>query len=147
MKKSFSLLETIIVIALIAIISSMGVYKLFFNVNNSNSLQIKTQMHLIKNGIVKKNNEQILLAQVEQLSSLDDASNNTKNQMLFSNILNQPLISTNEIQKTIAKWIKLSNTQYKIYINASQSIVFTYNSAKATFDCDDSNEQCKELYQ
>ena len=53
MKSAFSLLEIIIVVVIISIISSLGIYKLFFNLDNANTLQVKTQINLIKNAITK----------------------------------------------------------------------------------------------
>lgn len=147
MKQAFSLLEIIIVVVIISIISSLGIYKLFSNLDNANSLQVKTQINLIKNAITKKYNENVLLAVDTVLENLDDKQNNTKNQMLFTHILNQIILSTNETQKEFAKWIKVSANSYKIYLSNTQSVTFYYDSASATFDCDYTNDTCKELYQ
>ena len=147
MKKSFTLLETIIVVVIIAIISSMGMYKLFFNLDSANILKVKTEINLIKNAITKKHNENILKNSQDEFDSLDDKTTNTKNQILFSDVLDFPLISTNSTEKSIAKWIKVSQKSYEIYISKDQSIVFNFDSSKATFDCDFKNTLCKELYQ
>ena len=147
MKKSFTLLETIIVVLIIAIISSVGLYKLFFNLDSANILKVKTEINLIKNAITKKHNENILKNSGDEFESLDDTSINTKNQILFSNVLDHILISTNSHEKSVAKWIKVSQKSYEIYISKDQSIVFDFDSAHATFDCDFENALCKELYQ
>ena len=147
MKPSFSLFEMIIVIVLIAIISSMGIYKLFFTLDNTHELEVKTQVQLIKNAIVQKQNEHILLGEEVVINSLDDASINTPSQVLFSHILQQTILSSSTAESTVAKWIKIAHNQYKINLSKDQSLVFTYDKNNATFECDYNNLACKELYE
>lgn len=147
MKNAFSLFEIIVVVIIISLISSMGVYKLFFTLDESKNLQVKTQIHLIKNAIVRKQNESILLGEKNIISSLDDALANSSGELLFEKVLHQPLIAASEFDKKIAQWIKLSNSQYKVYVNSIEYLTFTYDSSKSTFECDYSLDLCKEMYQ
>ena len=147
MKKAFSLLEIIIVIVIIGILASVAMNKLFFSLDSAHMLHVKTEINLIKNAIAKKSNKEILLGKSLTLKQLDDAGVNTKGEFLFSNLLNTPIISTNETQKALSKWIKLSNNQYKIYISNEESITFTYDNSALSFECDLKKSLCKELYQ
>lgn len=146
-KTAFSLLEIIIVVVIISIISSVGIYKLFFNLDVANMLQLKTQISLIQSGITKQYNENILLGKVPNVETLDDKPINTANELLFTHILNQSILSSSETKKEIGKWIKTSSTQYKVFINNNSSIAFQYNSDDATFDCNHSEHLCEALYQ
>lgn len=147
MKKAFSLLEIIIVIVIIGILASVSINKLFFSLDSAHLLQVKTEINIIKNAIVKKSNKEILLGKNFVLNRLDDTPINTKGELLFSAVLTRPIISTNEREKTVSKWIKLSNNQYKIYISNEESIIFDYDSTALSFDCDFKTSLCKELYQ
>lgn len=147
MKTAFSLFEMIIVIVLIAIVVSMSAYKLFFTLDETNILQIKTQVHLIRNAITQKQNESILLAQNGIIEKLDDASFNVSSEALFTKVLNQNIFSTSENEAAVAKWIKLSQNQYKIYLSKDESLTFYYDQTHATFECDYNETNCKELFE
>lgn len=80
--KGFSLLEIIIVIVLIAIITSFAVPK-FANMNyNTNISILKSQLALIQNGIVKHKSKNILLSNNQEITTLDNVTLNTSGEKL-----------------------------------------------------------------
>lgn len=151
MKKSFSLLEIVFVILLISIISVIAFPKLFLNITNASYVKIKSDVALIRNAIVQNRNKNIISGKGEAyIPFLDNAKINTELENLFiglddNELLKYPIISTNKEKKEIGKWIKTSNYDYEVYVNSIESINFIYNVDNGTFDCDFSEELCREL--
>ena len=151
MKKSFSLLEIIVVIALISIISIVAFPKLFLNITNASYTKIKSDVSLVRNAIVDNRNQNIISGKGEAyIQYLDDAKIDATNEKLFIGIneevlLKYPVISTSSQKKEIGKWIKTSDNHYKIYISNLELIEFIYDSTKGTFDCDYEEELCKDF--
>jgi len=80
----------------------------------------------------------ILKNKTFSFDSLDDNNN-----ALFNKVLQTPIISS---QNNSAKsWSKISNTQYKVFLDSSNALEFVFDTSKYTFDCDISNTLCKEL--
>lgn len=141
MKKSFSLLEIIVVVLLISIITSYLLVKSNDSFTFANESKIKSEIALIRDSINKYNTNKILLNQ-DKISKLDDASINEEGSSLFSNILDFPLISTSNEEKKIAFWIKISSTKYKIFLDNSSSLEFEFDGQN--FSCKSEVELCKE---
>jgi len=151
MKKAFSLLETIFVIALISIISVIAIPKLFFNVTTASYSKIKSDVALIRNAIIENRNKNIISGKGEAfIHTLDEAKNDIAYEKLFvgeeNNLLLQyPIISTSSKNKESGKWIKMTKSTYLVYIDDKNSIEFTYDSNSGTFDCDFEKELCKDF--
>jgi len=134
MKKSFSLLEIIVVIILISIISLIAFPKLFLNVTNASYIKIKSDISLVRSAIIHNRNQNIISGKGEAyMLYLDDAKVNTVNEKLFmgtsdEKLLQYPIISTSNETAEIGKWIKTTKNHYKIYINKLESIEFVYDS-------------------
>ena len=141
--KSFSLIEIIVVILLIAIITSFAIPK-FTNMNyNANISTLKSQISLIQNGIVKNKNKNILLSNNQEITTLDDATLNSSGEKLFSKIIDFPIISTNNTKKESGMWAKISNNSYDFYLSSDKNISFSFDDGK--FLCKSSVELCKEI--
>ena len=141
--KGFSLLEIIIVIVLIAIITSFAVPK-FANMNyNTNISILKSQLALIQNGIVKHKSKNILLSNNQEISSLDEATSNSSGEKLFSKVIDFSIISTNNTKKESGMWAKISNNSYTFYLSTGESILFSLEDDR--FLCKSSVELCKEI--
>ena len=141
--KSFSLIEIIVVILLIAIITSFAIPK-FTNMNyNANISTLKSQISLIQNGIVKNKNKNTLLSNNQEITTLDDATLNSSGEKLFSKIIDFSIISTNNSKKESGMWAKISNNSYDFYLSSDKNISFFFDDGK--FLCKSSVELCKEI--
>ena len=141
--KSFSLIEIIVVILLIAIITSFAIPK-FTNMNyNANISTLKSQISLIQNGIVKNKNKNTLLSNNQEITTLDDATLNSSGEKLFSKIIDFSIISTNNSKKESGMWAKISNNSYDFYLSSDKNISFSFDDGK--FLCKSSVELCKEI--
>jgi len=140
MKRSFSLLELIVVIVILSIIATIAIPKFTTGIEKSNLNKIKSDIMLIRTGINEYKDKAILQAQDLDLETLEDDNNN-----LFSKVLRHPIRSTSSPKP--ASWEKISDTSYRIWIDTTSSIIFYYNADNFTFDCDLENQYCKELTQ
>ena len=141
--KSFSLLEIIIAIVLIAIITSFAIPK-FTNMNyNANISTLKSQLALIQNAIVNQKSKNILLSNNEEIISLDEATSNSSGEKLFSKVIDFSIISTNNTKKESGMWAKTSNNSYTFYLSNDKNITFSFENEK--FLCKSSVELCKEI--
>ena len=141
--KSFSLLEIIIAIVLIAVITSFAIPK-FTNMNyNANISTLKSQLALIQNAIVNQKSKNILLSNNEEIISLDEATLNSSGEKLFEKVIDFPIISTNNTKKESGMWAKTSNNSYTFYLSNDKNITFSFENEK--FLCKSSVELCKEI--
>ncbi len=141
--KSFSLLEIIIAIVLIAIITSFAIPK-FTNMNyNANISTLKSQSALIQNAIVNLKSKNILLSNNQEIITLDEATSNSSGEKLFSKVIDFSIISTNNTKKESGMWAKTSNNSYTFYLSNDKNITFSFENEK--FLCKSSVELCKEI--
>ena len=141
--KSFSLLEMIIAIVLIAIITSFAIPK-FTNLNyNKNISTLKSQLALIQNAITNQKSKNILLSNNQELTSLDEATLNSSGEKLFSKVIDFSVISTNNTKKESGMWAKISNNSYTFYLSSDKNIDFSFENEK--FLCKSSVELCSEI--
>ena len=143
MRKSFSLLELIIVIAVIAIIGTFAIPKFYKIMSNSKITELKSNLAIIRNNISKLKTKQTLLNEVISIDNLDDASSNTNNEILFDKIIDFNIISTTSSLKEIGKWIKLSDSSYEYILSSNKSVLFSLENN--SFNCTSSLEICKEI--
>jgi len=140
MKKSFSLLELIVVIVILSIIVTVAIPKFTTGVEKSNLVKIKSDIMLIRTGINGYKDKAILKAQDLDLETLEDDSN-----YLFSKVLTYPIKPTSTPKA--ASWEKISNESYRVWIDSQSSVIFYYDLDNSTFDCDFKEQFCKELTQ
>lgn len=127
--KAFSLIEVIFIISIISIIFVVAVPKFGDNLTNANSLKIKNDILLIRNALVQNKNKQILA--LGSISNID-----------IDTIINSivKLSSKNKI----GEWNKISSNIYKVWIDKTNSLEFTYNISNNSFSCNETELYCKD---
>ncbi|MEA3498984.1 MAG: hypothetical protein U9R16_07995 [Campylobacterota bacterium] len=138
--KSFSLLEIIFAIAIISIIAIVAIPKLGGSLNKANSIKIKSDIVLIREGLNRYKNSSILANNTTKLETLED-----DNKLLFNKIISYPIASSNINKST--HWNKISNSKYLVWIDSDTSLVFNYDKLNYTFDCNKRDTYCKEYSQ
>lgn len=152
-KKAFSVLEIVFIIVIIAVISSIAIPKLFQNKLQTHIVKTKSDIALIRKAIKDDLNYQVMHQLSDQyIEKLDNAIANDEGRELFSGVddralLQYPLISTDTIKNEEGRWIKLSDSEYKIVLDKQTWVVFTYDNEKGSFECDKEEEHCMELLQ
>lgn len=139
MKKSFSILEIIFIITVIAIFITIAIPKLFDNLSQANLLKLKSDIALIKSGIKQYKQKQLLANQNNNLENLEQNNN-----LLFEYILTKPIRSNTN---SSGAWSKSLPNRYKAWVNSTQFVTFIYNPTTSQFNCDKSQSYCKELSQ
>ena len=139
MRKSLSILEIIFAITIISILITVAIPKLFYNVSNANIIKLRADVALIRNGIKTYINASILSNTSENLENLDNNNN-----LLFELILTTPIIS--KINSS-GNWSKSSSNTYSACINSNEAVEFIYDKDTHSFNCDFTNDYCKELTQ
>lgn len=150
MKKAFSLLEVIFVIAVLALLSSFALKNGYGFLEKANLTKIKAEVALIRNALNSDKNKRIRQGMTEYPLVLDMANINTENESLFAGtqdekLLTHPLVSTTTSQKEIGQFAKISSSHYYAYVDKESFIEFVYNKNDGTFSCDYDNTLCKEF--
>lgn len=150
MKKAFSLLEIIFVLVIIALIFTFAIRNNQTFFSNSTLSKIKSDVALIRSAIASKVHARMLKAQTQFPQRLDDAALNTEGALLFSGIedeklLDYPFVSTSSYERQIGQWSKKTQKSYLVWISKEESIEFTYDLNKGTFECDYTQNSCKEI--
>ncbi|MDN5106545.1 type II secretion system protein [Aliarcobacter butzleri] len=140
--KAFSLIEIIVVLLIVAIITTFAMTKFNQVTNKTYLVTLKSQLALIQSGISKQKNKNILLSNLPNISSLDDASTNVNNQELFKKVIDFSILSTNTSDRKLGSWAKVSQNSYIFYLESNPiNFVLENNS----FICKSKEEICKEL--
>ena len=143
MTKAFSLLELLIVIATISIILTFAIPK-FNNITSTSKVtELKSNLAIIRNGINKFKTNQILLAESSSITSLDSAITEKEKELLFTKVIDFPIVSTSSNIHEIAKWIKTSESSYEFLLSSNKKVLFFLEDN--TFKCKSSFEICKEI--
>ncbi|PUE65196.1 hypothetical protein B0174_05195 [Arcobacter caeni] len=128
---------------LIAIITSFAIPK-FANINyNTNISTLKSQLALIRNGIVKNKNKNILLSNNEELTILDDVTQNSSGEKLFTKVIDFLILSTNNTKRESGMWAKTTNKSYSFYLSSDKNVLFSFEDG--IFLCKSSEELCNEI--
>lgn len=128
-KQSFTLIEFIFIVLVIAIISSVAINKLSNSNLTSAFILCKTDFHNINLAIKNKTQE-------NNLKNINNNFNLENNDILFSNIIKS---------FDSRSWTKVSNSSYKYNLDDKNSIIFQYNSINKTFICNKSKDLCKKV--
>ena len=143
MAKAFSLLEILLVIATISIVLTFAIPKFTNIISNSNISDLKSNLAIIRNNISKLKTSQVLLNKSTIIDSLDNATIDKKDELLFTEVLDFSIISTNSAINEVGKWLKVSNNSYKYILSSSKNVVFLLEDN--SFKCKSSFEICKEI--
>ncbi|MDN5072427.1 type II secretion system protein [Aliarcobacter butzleri] len=140
--KAFSLIEIIVVLLIVAIITTFAMTKFNQVTNKTHLVTLKSQLALIQSGISKQKNKNILLSNLPNISSLDEASTNVNNQELFKKVIDFSILSTNTSDRKLGSWAKVSQNSYIFYLESNPiNFVLENNS----FVCKSKEDICKEL--
>ena len=80
-------MEIIIAIVLLAIITSFAIPKFNIITYNSNLSILKSELSLVQNALIEQKSKNILLSNSDEITNLDDAAINKKDEKLFTNII------------------------------------------------------------
>ncbi|MCG3701833.1 hypothetical protein L5F41_06985 [Aliarcobacter butzleri] len=127
---------------IVAIITTFAMTKFNQVTNKTHLVTLKSQLALIQSGISKQKNKNILLSNLPNISSLDDASTNVNNQELFKKVIDFSILSTNTSDRKLGSWAKVSQNSYIFYLESNPiNFVLENNS----FVCKSKEDICKEL--
>ncbi len=127
---------------IVAIITTFAMTKFNQVTNKTHLVTLKSQLALIQSGISKQKNKNILLSNLPNISSLDDASTNVNNQELFKKVIDFSIVSTNTSDRKLGSWAKVSQNSYIFYLESNPiNFVLENNS----FVCKSKEDICKEL--
>ncbi|MCG3651754.1 hypothetical protein L5F32_05665 [Aliarcobacter butzleri] len=131
-----------VVLLIVAIITTFAMTKFNQVTNKTHLVTLKSQLALIQSGISKQKNKNILLSNLPNISSLDDASTNVNNQELFKKVIDFSIFSTNTSDRKLGSWAKVSQNSYIFYLESNPiNFVLENNS----FVCKSKEDICKEL--
>lgn len=136
-------MEIIIAIVLLAIITSFAIPKFNTITYNSNLSILKSELSLVQNALIEQKSKNILLSNSDEITNLDDAAINKKDEKLFTNIINFSIISTDSNERKVGKWVKISQNSYEYFLLASKTISFSLEDEKII--CKSVEEICKEI--
>lgn len=150
MKKAFSLLEIIFVLVIIALIFTFAVKNNHAFLSDSSMTKIKSDVALIRSAIASKVHARTLKAQEQFPLILDEASINSEGELLFAGVkseplLDYPMLATSSYERRVGQWSKKNQKSYLVWISKEESIEFIYDSNKGTFECDYTQNSCKEI--
>jgi prepilin-type N-terminal cleavage/methylation domain-containing protein len=151
MKRAFSLIEIIVSILIIGLLGTFAITKFFNSIDKSNELKIKSEVALINEAINRVYSNQILLGNSNfVLERLDDASINIAKESLFMGyeeyvLLDTVILSSSSDKKELGKWIKVSDTNYRVYLTKEKVLDFVFDRNEALFSCDGKDDFCKEF--
>ncbi|KLE08354.1 hypothetical protein AF79_08695 [Aliarcobacter butzleri L354] len=127
---------------IVAIITTFAMTKFNQVTNKTHLVTLKSQLALIQSGISKQKNKNILLSNLPNISSLDEASTNVNNQELFKKVIDFSILSTNTSDRKLGSWAKVSQNSYIFYLESNPiNFVLENNS----FVCKSKEDICKEL--
>lgn len=140
MKKSFSIIEVIFVLAIVGVIITIAIPKINNSLNNSHISNIKNDIMMIREALIQYKNKNILKNNATFLDSLDENDN-----QLFSKILTYSIATSNS--NKIGTWSKITNSTYKVFLDNDNYVEFDYNKENYSFNCDENEPICQELIQ
>ena len=127
MKKSFTLLEIIFVISVLAILSSVAIPKFIDSLNSANILKVRSDISMIRSNIIQYKEDKLLKASIATYPTSID------------NIL--------DLLNIASQWTK-NNNLYTIKLTSTSNVEFKYDSNTGIFDCTHKKQDiCKEITQ
>lgn len=104
--------------------------------------QLKVEYALINSAIKNQEFQANLLQNSFNLTKLDSAKIDTKDEELFKYILENPFKSTTTKDKEVGKWAKMASSDYIFFTKNS---IVKFSLKNSSFECISPEEICKEL--
>ena len=151
MKKSFTLIELIIVIVILGILASVAAPKLFATRDDAQIAKARTDIANIRSAVLNLHSKNLMKGNNAYPEALDDAEANQEDEELFDGnetigiLLDYPIYS----KDADGHWMKTDDTNYTIKLNSNE-IKFNYYKKNGHFDCKGLNsgvadDLCKKL--
>lgn len=149
-RPAFTMIELIFVIVVLGILSAVAIPRLAASRDDAVLVKGKSQVSAIRSGISLQKSKRMMEGTTPFIpTSLDGITTyNADNQRLFnyadgnsSNILEYPIYSKVNHD---GSWAKTAANAYAYYLN-NTNVAFDYNTTSGSFDCDHSNQNCKDL--
>lgn len=142
MRKAFTMVELIFVIVILGILAGVAIPRLAVTRDDAIITKARSDVATIRSAIVLERNQRMMRGQTNFIDQLDNTTANAKNTALFDKVLPNAII-----QKDKGGWTKSSATTYTFSIkgNAATDVLFTYDPAKGSFNCNTTQKECLEL--
>ena len=151
MKKSFTMIELIIVIVIIGILSAVAIPKLFATRDDAIITKVRSDVSTIRSAISNFHTKNLMKGNSAYPNVLDEATVGEEDEALFEgntsnneHLLDYPIYS----KDADGHWMKRGDNNYSVKI-MDKDIYFKYEpSNRGKFDCNgynDSDDKAKEL--
>lgn len=150
---AFTMVELVFVIVVLGILAAVAIPKLAASRDDAILVKGKSQVSAIRSGIAMQKNKRLLEGKNPPIPRMLEGNTTSLASIspLFNggedgNILEYGLPN----QAKSGHWEKTNaNTNnpmtYKFYLDDTTSVSFDYNKTNGSFDCDHSNQDCKDL--
>ncbi len=134
------MIELIFVIVVIGILASIAMPKLWVTRTDAIIAKGRAEVSTIRSAIATERQKSLLGGNASYLSTLD--SNNSGSITMFGAIMQYGQSSSDKP----GHWSHTAGTNtYTYHIDYDKNVTFTYNSTTGMFDCDHTDQNCKDL--
>lgn len=150
--RGFTMIEMVFVIVILGILAAVAIPRLVATRDDAVLTKGQSQVSAIRSGIVLQKSKRMLEGTTPFIpTALDGVTTyNADNQRLFnfsdgnsSNILEYPIYSKTNHD---GSWVKTAANQYAFKLsNVANAISFDYNTTTGSFECNQNDQNCKDL--
>ncbi len=137
-KKGFTVIELIFVIVLVSILSAVAIPRFAATRDDASIVKGRSEVSTIRSAIMSKRQQNILSGKGAKYITAAKLSQTN----LFDGVLTTPIYA----KADAGGWSKVGEKYFfQITSNDNSKVEFTYNPTNGTFDCDHSEEKCRNL--